>query len=247
MGNSELPEPLHLENIVSLPAEKQSISLLNWLNECERFLSDAAPEEVSNHQQTFQRDLLNILSLPSPAPGHVLRDSLGRCFVLIFERGDRKVLFDTVTVFSAKINQIKSDRETKQKQYNTRIRSPFANCCSAWIYCLGEILAAAGDSVVHLLSDIINALIKLSRSSHLDAGVRAIALGTIKKALLKQDAVKDEGVYRDAWKSIKGGLSDKSWIVQLRAAEVLFLLRGTLTQAPRRSMQSFTHNIARRV
>jgi hypothetical protein len=111
------PEPLDLNHLVSLPQEKQSISLLQWLTECESFLSNSTPEEVVQTQQSLCQALLNLLSLPTPPIGHVLRNCLGRCFTDIFERGDRRILFDTVSTLLQKVAALKADKDAKQKQY----------------------------------------------------------------------------------------------------------------------------------
>jgi len=111
------PEPLDLNNLISLPQEKQSIQLLQWLTDCESFLADLSPEDLSTCQQSYQQAFLNLLSLPSPSIGHVLRNCLGRCFSDIFERGDRRVLFDTVSILLQKCIQLRLDKEAKQKQY----------------------------------------------------------------------------------------------------------------------------------
>jgi HEAT repeat-containing protein 5 len=111
------PDPLDLNNLVSLPQEKQSALVLQWLTDCESFLTCLTPEELSQHQQTFQQAFLNLLSLPTPPIGHVLRNCLGRCFSDIFTRGDRRVLFDTVSTLLQKTSQLRVDKEAKQKQY----------------------------------------------------------------------------------------------------------------------------------
>jgi HEAT repeat-containing protein 5 len=117
MGSQTLPEPLDLNHIVGLSQDKQLLPILTWLSECESYLLKASADELSQNQQALQRDLLNILSLPSPRLGHVLRRCLGRCFAHLFERGDKKVLFDTASTLAQKIAQIRADKETKQKQY----------------------------------------------------------------------------------------------------------------------------------
>lgn len=117
MSERSPPDPLDLNNLVSLPQEKQSVLVLQWLTDCESFLTSLTPEEVSQHQQTFQQAFLNLLSLPTPPIGHVLRNCLGRCFSDIFTRGDRRVLFDTVSTLLQKTSQLRLDKEAKQKQY----------------------------------------------------------------------------------------------------------------------------------
>jgi len=114
--DATLPEALDLNNLVSLPPEKQSLTLLQWLVGCESFLATATPEHVSQQQQPLLQALVNLLSLPTPPIAHVLRSALGRCFHLIFDKGDHRVLFDTVATLIQKVALVRADKETKQKQ-----------------------------------------------------------------------------------------------------------------------------------
>ena len=216
------PDPLDLNQIVSLPQEKQSISILQWLVDCESFLVNSSPEQVSEHQQTFRQAFINLLSLPTPPLGRVLRNCLGRCFSDIFSRGDRKVLFDTVTTLLQKVAHVRNDKETKQKQCEPLLLSKrmLLTCYSATVFCLGVILAVAGDSVMQLIPEVVSALIRIIRASQMDVGIRAIAFASLRKAFIKQGHIKDENMGRDLIKITRHGLADKSHIIQLRAAQV---------------------------
>jgi hypothetical protein len=221
MAEQSPPEPLDLNQIVSLSQEKQVISLLKWLAACESFLVNSSAEQVTTHQQTFQQAFLNLLSLPTPPLAHVLRTCLGRCFSEIFERGDRRVLFDTVSSLLQKVNQFKADKEAKQKQYDPCVFLPTALIhTSATLYCLGAVLAVASDSIIQLLSEIVSGVIKVIRTSQFDVGLRAIAYDTLGKAFIKQIRI-DESVIKDLNKVVRLGFADKSLIIQLRAIQVL--------------------------
>lgn len=117
MSEQTPPDPLDLNNLVSLPQERQSILVLQWLTDYEFFLLSSTPEKVSQCQQACQQAFLNLLALPTPPIGHTLCLCLGRCFADVFERGDRRVLFDTVSTLLQKISQLRVDKEAKQKQY----------------------------------------------------------------------------------------------------------------------------------
>jgi len=216
------PEPLDLNNLVSLPPEKQSISLLQWLTECESFLSNSTPDEVVEIQQSLCQALVNLLYLPTPPIGHVLRNCLGRCFADIFERGDRRILFDTVSTLLQKVAALKTDKDAKQKQYVHCALMLLAvlTRSSAIIFCLGEILAAASDSVMQLIPEAVSTLVKIVRTSSFDSGVRAIALDSIRKTFAKHERIKDEAVAKDLIKIVRFGLGDKSNVLQIRAAQV---------------------------
>jgi hypothetical protein len=114
--DATLPEALDLNNLVALPPEKQALTLLQWLADCEVFLARASPDVVSKQQQAVQQALVNLLSLPTPPIGRVLRSCMGRCYHLLFDKGDRKVLFDTVSILIQKVAVVRTDKEAKQKQ-----------------------------------------------------------------------------------------------------------------------------------
>lgn len=119
-------DSLDLNQLVSLPQEKQSITLLQWLTECESFLSSSTAEQVSQSQQAVLQALVSLLSLPTPPIGYVLRNCLGRCFSYVFEKGDRRLLFETVSTLVQKIGQLRVDKEAKQQQYGHY--SPLKTC-----------------------------------------------------------------------------------------------------------------------
>lgn len=112
------PEPLVLAQLGTLPQEKQTAAVFKWLTDCESFLSDSTADELSIHQQALINAFLDLLSVPSPTLGRVLRACLGRSLSDIFERGDRKPLFETVSTLLVKIAQFRVDKDTRQKQYS---------------------------------------------------------------------------------------------------------------------------------
>src|SRR5579862_4129859 len=235
MEKPPLPQPLDLNNIVSLSPEKRLLPILTWLSECEAYLLRASPEDVSNNQQSLQHYLLNILSLPTPRLGHVLRRTLGRCLAYLFERGDRKVLFDTVSTLAQKTSQLKGDKDAKQKQYILNLSILLTS--RATIQCLGSVLAVAGDSIGQLLPDIVSSLSKIVRTSHSEPGLRATTLACLRDALLKHSTPREESVSRELWKAAKVGLMDKSWITQMKALEVSCSWT-TLIKVTRRDLSS---------
>jgi hypothetical protein len=119
MKERKRPEPLDFNQIASLPQEKQSTAVLQYLTDCESFLTSSTGDEISQHQEPFRQVFLDFLALPSPPIAHVLRNCLGRCFSSLFERGDRRILFETVSTLLQKTTQLRGDKEAKQKQYHS--------------------------------------------------------------------------------------------------------------------------------
>jgi len=72
-----------------------------------------------------------------------------------------------------------------------------------------------------LIPEAVATLVRIIRASNFDAGIRAIAFDSLKKIFIKQFSVKDESIGRELLKVVKFGLTDKSNIVQVRAAQVM--------------------------
>lgn len=73
---------------------------------------------------------------------------------------------------------------------------------------------------MQLIPEAVSTLIKVVRTSSFEPGVRAIALDSTRKIFAKHERIKDESIAKDILKVVRFGLSDKSNIVQIRAAQV---------------------------
>jgi hypothetical protein len=76
---------------------------------------------------------------------------------------------------------------------------------------------------MQLIPEIVSTLIKVIKTSSSDNGLRALAFGSLRKMLIKQTSLKDEGVAKDLLKLARSGISEKSIIIQDRAAKVRLL------------------------
>jgi hypothetical protein len=99
---------------------------------------------------------------------------------------------------------------------------------SATVYALGAVLGVAGDSVLQLIPEAVLTLIKTIRTSNLEAGIRALALQSLKKTISTPSKVKDEAIIKDLNRIARSGLADKHCIIQIRAAEVYIPLERLL-------------------
>jgi hypothetical protein len=88
----------------------------------------------------------------------------------------------------------------------------------------------AGDSIIQLIPEVVVNLIKIIKTSHSGTGIRAIAFDALRNTFIKHSRIKDDGIGRDLVKTIKFGLTDKSYIIQMRAAQVLSRRRKSLTK-----------------
>ena len=76
---------------------------------------------------------------------------------------------------------------------------------------------------MHLIPEIVSTLVKVIKTSSSDTGLRAVAFDSLRKTLIKQIALKDEGITKDLLKLARSGILDKNAIIQERSAKVTFL------------------------
>lgn len=212
-GTSKDPE-LNVEKLHSLPSEQQILTLLTFVTDLDRHVGSLDEDGCTAHQFYVKKELFKVITLSSPAPTRVIRNSLGRCFAGIFGRGNRKLLFETINELVALVSTAKSDKEFKTKHVA--------------VHCLGTVFEAAGDSAISLASFSCTSLLKLVKSAQTHTGFRASifkALGRIVKGV-GQSA--DETVTREIWKQARSmATGDKAVLVQAAACFCLQNLHGS--------------------
>ncbi|KAF2471256.1 ARM repeat-containing protein [Lindgomyces ingoldianus] len=211
-GNPELDIPkLH-----ALPSEQQDLYLLTFTSDLARHVASLDADGASSHQIYVKKELFQIITLPSPAPTRVIRNNLGRTFAAIFQKGDRKLLFESINELVAILNAAgKSDRDVKAKH--------------AAAHCLGTVFEAAGDSAIGLSTLAAASLLRLVKFAQNHAGLRATLFKAIGRLFRGVGPSADEAVARDAWKQCRAlCANDKSLLVQANACWCLEqLLRNT--------------------
>ena len=150
-GDVSNPE-LDIPKLHSLPSEQQDLYLLTFTSDLARHVCSLDADGASAHQIYVKKELFQIINLSSPAPTRVIRNNLGRAFAGIFEKGDRKLLFESTNELVAILNVTgKTDKNIKTKH--------------AAAHCLGAIFEAAGDSAISLSTLASAALLRLDRKS----------------------------------------------------------------------------------
>ncbi len=199
---------LDVPKLHALPSEQQELYLLTFTHDLTQHISQLDNDGASSEQIYLRRELFQIINLPSPSPTRVIRNNLGRSFAGIFEKGDRKLLFESINELLGIINAGKGEKDLKGKH--------------AAVHCLGETFRAAGDSAISLASVACSSLIKLLKQAQNHAGLRASiykALGLVFQGVGKSS---DESVARDAWKSARAmATGDKAAFVQASACKCL--------------------------
>src|SRR3954470_15844658 len=111
---SAVPE-LDIPKLHALPSEQQDLYMLTFTSDLVQYISGLESAEVSSRQKDLKKELFKILALPSPTITRVLRNNLGRCFGAILGKGDRGILFETITDLLGILNASKSEAELKTK------------------------------------------------------------------------------------------------------------------------------------
>ena len=199
---------LDLPKLHSLPSEQQDLYLFTFTVELESYTNTLDHDAICVQQSDLAKELVQIITLASPAPSKAVRKNLGRSYGAILERGNRKILFESVNQLSTIISAGKGEKELQNKH--------------AAVHCLGEIYQAAGDSAINLSSLACSSLLRLLKPAQNHAGLRAAifrAFGKINRAI--QGSI-EESIARDVWKQARtAAATDKAALVQVRACGCL--------------------------
>lgn len=202
-----VPE-LDIAKLHALPSEQQDLYLLTFTSDLVQFISGLDAAQVSSHQKLLKKELFKILTLPSPTITRVLRNNLGRCFGAILTKGDRGILFETITDLLGVLNASKSEAELKTK--------------FAAAHCLGEVFATAGESAFMQSNVAISSMLKLLKSSSNHTGLRGVVFSVLRKIIVGIGIPIDEATARDMWKQARNAATgDKSTFVQVHACRCL--------------------------
>ena len=221
MSSSEAPPPaatstsddaspraeLDVTKLHALPSEQQDLYLLTFTSELVQYVSELEKAEISSQQKLLKQELFKILTLSSPTITRVIRNNLGRCFGAILSKGDRGILFETVTELLGVLNAGKSEE----------LKTKFAAA-----HCLGEVFAVAGESAFAQSAVVVSSLLKLLKSSANHTGLRGSIFAVIRKVVVGSGIPLDEAIARDVWKQARNAAtSEKSTFVQLHACRCI--------------------------
>ncbi|KAE8354782.1 armadillo-type protein [Aspergillus coremiiformis] len=216
MSSSDTAAPraeLDITKLHALPSEQQDLYLLTFTSDLVQHISGLEKSQVSVQQKFLKKELFKILTLSSPTITRVVRNNLGRCFGAIFSKGDRGILFETVTELLGLLNAGKHEE----------LKTKFAAA-----HCLGEVFAVAGESVFAQAGIVISSLLKLLKNSNNHTGLRGSIFAVLRKIVVGVGIPVDEAAARDIWKQARNAATgDKSTFVQVHACRCLEQLVNT--------------------
>lgn len=199
---------LDVPKLHALPSEQQDLYLLTFTSDLVQYISGLDNAQVSAQQKSLKKELFKILTLSSPTLTRVLRNNLGRCFGAILTKGDRGILFETITDLLGILNASKSEAEIKTK--------------FAAVHCLGEVFATAGESALMQSNVATSSTLKLLKSASNHTGFRGVIFAVLRKIVVGIGVPIDETTARDIWKQARNAATtDKSTFVQVHACRCL--------------------------
>jgi hypothetical protein len=199
---------LDIKKLHALPTEQQDLYLLTFSADLARHVAALDGDGASAHQIYIKKEIFQIVNLASPAPTRVIRNNLGRAIAGIFEKGDRKLLFESINESVSILNAAgKSEKDIRTKH--------------AAAHCLGSIFEAAGDSAIQLSPLAVKTLLGLVKFAQNHTGLRAALFKAVGKVFKGVSSHADELIARDAWKQARNAGSDKSYVVQTAACYCL--------------------------
>jgi hypothetical protein len=206
---------LDIKKLHALPSEQQDLYLLTFSSDLARHVAALDGDGASAHQIYIKKQVFQIINLASPAPTRVIRNNLGRAIAGIFEKGDRKLLFESINESVGILNAAgKSERDVRAKH--------------AAVHCLGAIFEAAGDSAIGLSPLAVKSLLGLVKFAQNHTGLRAALFKAVGKVFKGVSSHADELIARDAWKQARNACGDRSYLVQAAVFSCLeHLLRHT--------------------
>lgn len=186
---------LDLPKLQSLPPEQQDLFLLTFVSTLRKHAQSLSADDCTAQQFYLKKEVFQVLNLPAPSPTRVVRTDLGAILAHVFEKGDRKLLFETINdlVVIVSTSKAKTDAEIRTRH--------------AAVTCLGDVYATAGDSAISLHQLACSTLVKLLKSTSSNAGLRAALLGSLAKIVTMVDGSMDESTARDIWKQARGAAS----------------------------------------
>ncbi|KAF2097074.1 HEAT repeat protein-like protein [Rhizodiscina lignyota] len=213
-GTAENPE-LDITKLHALPSEQQDLYLLNFAADLSRHVRDLDGDGASAQQVYVKREVFKIINLSSPAPTRVIRKNIGEALAGIFQKGDRKLLFESINELVGILNTGKEGKDLKTKH--------------AAVYCLGAVFEAAGDSAISLSTLACVSCIKQIKPASSHAGFRSSIYKTLGRIFKGIQPSADEQTARDVWKQARtAASSDRAHLVQANACWCLeHLIRCT--------------------
>ncbi|KAG4304192.1 hypothetical protein PORY_002373 [Pneumocystis oryctolagi] len=184
--------------------EEKAFALFNTLLEFSEELENLELKQLNENQTEILHVLYQFIKPEILVPSRIIRNQLGRCFQVVFSRGDCITLFDTFNILLKNILL----PETKYNDLYIK-----------WtiLVIFKHIYLASGNKLSIHLNDTIDVVLKIFKISNNIPELRGSCFETLSEALNSYERILDENNSKRIFKFIKSGLSDEADIVKLKA------------------------------
>ncbi|KAI8641511.1 armadillo-type protein [Parasitella parasitica] len=186
--------------------EKQELYVLQWLAQVERESKTVDVELLKMAQPIIEKTLFRLISLVTAKPRRPIRFLIGRCYVILYTRGDTRTLFDSVTALHSLISANKNiDKETR----------------IAAIATTGAIMGASGGKVLSLFADTATIFLKLIKTSSNPLLMKLETITAFTLLLKGAGKAATEQILKDLMKQLRHGLVDKALVLRIASAQCM--------------------------
>lgn len=204
-----VPEVFRLDEQKIQPSEnteKQELYVLQWLAQVERELKTIDIEILKKSQPTIEKTLLRLISLATAKPRRPIRFLIGRCYVILYTKGETRSLFDTVTALHSLISANKNiDKETKIAAITTT----------------GAIMGSSGGQVLSLFAETAMIFLKIIKSSSSPLLMKLETITAFTLLLKGAGKAATDQILKDLMKQLRNGLVDKALVMRVASAQCL--------------------------
>ncbi|KTW26431.1 hypothetical protein T552_02911 [Pneumocystis carinii B80] len=195
---------IDLTKLECISKEEKEFILFNILLEISEELENFDLEQLNIKQTEILQILFQIIKPEILVPSRIIRNQLGRCFQIFFSRSN------SISIFSAFNILLENILLPKIEDYDLHIK---------WtsLIVLKHIYIASENKLSIHLNDTINAASKIFKISNNIIELRESCFETLSVALNSCKSIIDESKTKKIFKFIKLGLSDKTYIIKLKA------------------------------
>ncbi|KAG1473645.1 hypothetical protein G6F56_000838 [Rhizopus delemar] len=186
--------------------EKQELYVLQWLAQIERESKTMDAELLKKSQPILEKSLFRLISLATVKPRRPIRFLIGRCYIILYTRGDARTLFDTVTALHSLIGANKNiDKETRLAAISTT----------------GAVMGATGSRVLSLFAETAILFLKVIKNNSNTLLLRIETVTAFTLLLKGAGKAATDQILKDLMKQLRNGLVDKALAMRVASAQCL--------------------------
>ncbi|CEP08433.1 hypothetical protein [Parasitella parasitica] len=186
--------------------EKQELYVLQWLAQVERESKTIDVELLKKAQPVIEKTLFRLISLATAKPRRPIRFLIGRCYVILYTRGDTRTLFDSVTALHSLVSANKNiDKETR----------------IAAIATTGAIMGTSGGKILSLFAETAMIFLKVIKTSSNPLLMKLETITAFTLLLKGAGKAATDQILKDLTKQLRQGLVDKALVIRIASAQCL--------------------------